>query len=345
MRAGIFLTSLVLSLSVSSVSHALDVNITLLGNNVDQFLNEVGLNDVIELENELEQLIRENVVPDEFLGPTFKSHVIAGKGLGVDYASNAKYFTVGISAGFALSPVDFSNTDIKGIKTSAGGQVGLTVGVNLKPFIKLPLTIYASGFHYETPEITVSDDSDFDASINRFSLMGQYKILPAINLVGGMVKWGGLDLSGGMEFTKTEAGISVDDIDANTNLDSGAELLTLSSAELTADVSSFAIPLEVSSNIRLLYFLTLYMGLGLDLPVGDASADITLDTNIRGRLANGTIIDGGTAAISVEDAEGSDILPRFFFGTQLNISVIKLFGQLNVSDSVWGASFGLRVAY
>ena len=93
------------------------------------------------------------------------------------------------------------------------------------------------------------------------------------------------------------------------------------------------------------YILSLYTGLGLDLSFGSAESIVDLNAPITlGGGGNGNPV--GSLDLGQEGSPTS-VAPRFFFGTQFNISVLKLGIQLDksLSDEAYGVNLGLGVTW
>ena len=103
-----------------------------------------------------------------------------------------------------------------------------------------------------------------------------------------------------------------------------------------------SIPVELSTNMRAA-FVTVFGGGGVDfLLTGDADSIIDLRGDIRD--PSGRVV--GTALVTATDATDiTGVTPRVFGGLQFNISVVKLYGQVNVAlPEGLGLHGGLRVA-
>ena len=114
----------------------------------------------------------------------------------------------------------------------------------------------------------------------------------------------------------------------------------------TYDVTSVSdtIPVELSTNLRILV-ATVYVGGGADIVnVGSATSSISLGGDINAS-AYGQESTLGDITVSL-DGEGiaDEIVPRAFAGLQADILFIKAYGHLNVGfNDSFGGHVGLRV--
>jgi hypothetical protein len=119
----------------------------------------------------------------------------------------------------------------------------------------------------------------------------------------------------------------------------------------TIDANTQSIPLEVSTNVQLLYFLSLYTGLGVDMNFGKAKAAGALNAN-PSQLQVGAGGPGSGPTVQAEaNISGSgnvdSFLTRAFVGAQINLPYTNIFVQADKSlgNDLIGASAGLRFVY
>jgi len=121
------------------------------------------------------------------------------------------------------------------------------------------------------------------------------------------------------------------------------------SADGRFDLSSSVIvaPLEVTTSMRFLYFVSVYGGFGIDLQVGKSSmsADLDADLTATDPTNNDAPVDMGTAHITVEGTKGpSTGKARALAGVQVNVWKLKIFAQVNaIPISAASVALGLRV--
>ena len=271
----------------------------------------------------------------EFLGQMAAATALSARGMGVDYASSLQRFVVGGSIGSALngSGAGFGYGDGLlpggGFAFQAAGMAGLNLGAfagddhPMRRFV-----LYGHG-------MAVAGDRDpFGARALNGGGHLQIQLLRVREL--GPAGWGGLALTTGFEHTAytltLEQTIPIDVGVASWEADG--------IYEVTAVTNS--VPIELSTNMRVA-FLTVFGGGALDLMVGGAG-DSEID------LSGGLTVDGGgevgQALLTWSDsATVTGATARGFGGLQLNLAMVKLYGQLNVAfPEGFGGHAGLRVA-
>ncbi|HRP70334.1 MAG TPA: hypothetical protein PLY93_12440 [Turneriella sp.] len=116
---------------------------------------------------------------------------------------------------------------------------------------------------------------------------------------------------------------------------------------------SGTLPIEVSTNIRLFYFLSFYAGGAVDLNVGKATTAIHLTADMKGTTSGGTPQSAGNSRLdSVIESSPQFASARAFVGLQLNLlpatqgNFVALFTQVSAS-SIGGlaALVGVRGAW
>ena len=270
----------------------------------------------------------------EFLGQMATATALSARGMGVDYASSPQRFVVGGSLGPALVGKGSSFGYGDGLLPQGGFafQGAVMAGLNLGAF------------------------ADKDSAARRFILYGH-----GMSAGGGREPFAARAVNGGVHL-QTQL-LRVRDVGAaawgglafTTGYDHTAYTLTLErEAPIETDVATWiangtyevravtnSIPLELSTNMRAA-FLTVFGGGGIDvLFTGDAESEIDL----RGDIAADGRKLGEAVVTQTDAAEITGTVPRVFGGLQLNIFMVKLYGQVNVSlPEGMGMHGGLRVA-
>src|SRR5690606_7063454 len=119
------------------------------------------------------------------------------------------------------------------------------------------------------------------------------------------------------------------------------------SPRATILVNTHSIPLEISTDVQLLYILSLYGGLGVDFNFGQAKGDGALNSGTQQITCTGGTQCGGGININVTpeaniDATGkvNSFTSRAFAGLQFNLPYVRIFGQVDKSlgDDLIGAT-------
>jgi hypothetical protein len=156
------------------------------------------------------------------------------------------------------------------------------------------------------------------------------------------LRWTGIDLTGGLEFTRWNLGVE-DTIESDFEVQgsSGNAALVLTETG-TFDLSSTAmtVPIEVSTGIRIALLVSLYVGAGIDFTAGTGK----LDANLTGTMRTQDNRDIGTTTISGGgDNSASPVAARILAGVQLNLWKLKIYAQVNGSATpAASVGFGIR---
>ncbi len=270
----------------------------------------------------------------------------ATRGIGVDYVPNMSLFMLGFGMGMGLdlgeggSMSDFSKV------AGFGAQAGFVGGLNLRilPFlpevgpIDLKKTkLYVNFFAMDIPKV----DENLTGNVTSFGLHAQNKIIDGVSAPLGIAKWYGVDVSTGMDYSSQKIHY-VYPIEQTKNIDTGVDATVKGPATLGAEMSTFTIPIEVSSGVGFLWIFNLYAGAGLDLNFASATsvANIAANVTFTGTTAQAKAsMDLG----SEDNASVADL--RLFVGTQLDFSILKLDVQLqkNITNNAMAVNFGTRI--
>jgi hypothetical protein len=292
------------------------------------------------------------VEPQKYLRAFADAEAFSSKGLGVDYASSPTFASIGfaVNATLAVGEEGFSRqTESERPVVGVAPNLAITAGVNLGTItggLLEGFTVYANGFHREGRYY-----KDFNIGVTSFGAHVQYKLFKGNDVGKLIVAWNGLDITTGFEYGKLKVTLRDDlpselDLSQHVNVPDVRVLLT-SVGRYQLTTSTYAVPIEVTTGVRLLYLLTLYGGLGFDLIHGNSGMDVSLDGTFMGELPDGPPIPLGSGRIqATESGKPSAGRLRFLAGLQANLWAIKLFAQGNLApDSTVGVTAGLRFAW
>jgi len=195
-----------------------------------------------------------------------------------------------------------------GINTSKFLLDNLYLGVHLG-FIKLKeKDLGLDGFSYE----------NFS-----FGVTANYQIIQHVNVVPKILLWRGVNLGSGLIFQTTK-------INYAYQLDTYSENLggSYTSSNLTIDprlildmnINTVTIPLEATTAVKLLSFLNIPLGVGVDLGFGKSDIKIGMDGKVN--VTNTTATQTSMGKVSVN--AGGDMAPSFFnlkFMTGIGINI------------------------
>ena len=332
---------------------AANVAVTLTDAPASTFAQQAGLDVAAlrtQIEAEMNNLFQTYRVSD-YLRSFGNAQSFATRGMGVDYGSAFDLFTLGFAGSLALNLDEgFRPENLKSDPAFSGASTNFTVmaGVSLSKF-GLPLAFYGNYFSRET------DIDEFTADLHNWGFHAQLRLFePDSNgLLGVFLHWGGLHLTTGLEYAKTTmtlAGAWVRTLPVTAPAATMASVRISAVGGMAVESSTLSIPLEITTNLRLLSILSLYGGLGFDLQLGGKSE---LVANLNGTMTG--VVPGqdpapiGTAVVTATDAaDPSTGRLRWLLGVQVNVLVVKLFAQLNLAaqDPVLASvALGARVAF
>lgn len=315
----------------------------------------------------LEDQINEDIPvesPHEIMNGMANSNVLAAKGLGTDYASYMDVFLVGAGIGAAA---DFEKenslgSDIVGVGAAAGFVAGVNLDkINVHEFVGLDtkkLNVYFNmintAYTYEA-----RNDGGVESDINtEFLNIGLHFRYDWVEGSGDpQFGWGGLKLHWGYEFSDASYMFTnkldrvINAVDATQGNINGR---ITGQPKYEISTQTHSIPLEVSTDLRMLNFFTLFGGLGTDINYGKAQGKGVVDGDVTPLICTGGGFCGGSQIIEVQakanvDAEAhvDPLFLRGFLGMQFNIPYFRIYAQANkvFGTKLLGANVGLRFVY
>lgn len=310
----------------------------------DQQAQDLGI-DAAGLEDDMGSRISQDLGladPEKYLRSFANADAMAMKGMGVDYATNPKKFSVGGALGSAVSgvPLSFARGQQElpegGFAFMASLYAGLNLGMLTPGDGPLDrVMIYVNGLAFSPP-----GNREFQASMYNFGGHAQIKLIGPLNVK--VVEWGGLDLTAGYErsFYRLELSRAL----PLTQSVQGGDVTWTATGTYAIEAGAGAIPIEVSTNLRVLV-ATAYVGGGLDLNTANASSGASLTGPVNA-VAEGETADLGTIGVDLDgDADADPLVGRVFVGLQANVLMLKVFGHLNIGlNETYGGFVGVRVA-
>jgi hypothetical protein len=282
------------------------------------------------------------VDPDGYLARFARAAAVASKGMGVDYATQPKLFTVGAAVGSAVSGISpaYSRDEDELPESGFAAMASIHAGLNLGSFDKREqlldrFRIYVSGLGFRAP-----NDFVFQAKMFNLGLHLQIDAMKPIDL--GLARWGGIQFTGGYERSVYELVLS-HDLPLSTRLE-GAEATWSARGVYTIKTHADSLPLEISSAFQFAP-LTVFGGLGVDFDFAASTASVSLSGPVTVDIdSSDEPLGTGTVALDGEgDSNGGQF--RGFFGTQINIWAFKIYGQMNIgTDKTYGLFAGTRIA-
>jgi hypothetical protein len=327
-----------------------------------QFAQQAGLDVPMleaEVKRELENLFQTYRVAD-YLRSFGDAQAFASRGMGVDYVSNFQAAMIGVAGNLSLNVERGYLPENTRTRPPAGGvstNATIMAGLNLAFFGLGPVTLFGN---YFSRSGTVEE---FAVDLSNWGVHAQLKLWApkSENLLYALFRWGGVDLTSGIEHARLRLSLArawSRDIpvgQAAGQMGASAPTVSVNSAgRFNIDMRAFSIPIEVTTNFRLLYLLSVYGGFGFDWQLGGGSTlALDLDGTMVGRSAGGDAqtapIDLGTATVDAgESVDPSPGRLRWLLGLQVNVLVVKVFAQLNLATQdpvIASVALGARVAY
>jgi hypothetical protein len=157
-----------------------------------------------------------------------------------------------------------------------------------------------------------------------------------------LFEWGGIAITSGYELSSYKLSLA-QELPLEQEID-GAQVKWTANGTYDLGATASTIPVELSTNLRIA-LVTPYVGGGFDFNVADAASNASLSGPIDASAA-GVTERLGSAAVTIAGAGAADPqVGRVFGGVQLNLSVLKIYGQLNYGlNQTYGAFVGTRVA-
>ena len=118
----------------------------------------------------------------------------------------------------------------------------------------------------------------------------------------------------------------------------------------SVEQTTWSVPLEITTSLRLLTLLTVYGGLGLDWQLGGGSdMNIKMSATLSGKVpGDTTTVNLGSASVAATGhVNPSAARLREIIGLQINAMLVRLFVQVNVtgdSPLLTSVAAGLRLA-
>lgn len=296
-------------------------------------------------------------IPDtdrsEFFNNMSNASAIAGKDLGYDPINHIDFalITLGVGAGLDLNKKNFSelknssgNYDLNSAP-GIGAQLGLGLGVKgtflpKKKFDgeKWDLFLNYMPYNYHKDDVAIKMRSG--GLHFRYQLWQGKKVLP-----WNMFSLLPVYLGFGYEYNKLSGSYS-----QKFNISKRIQTYSATfdaTANLNLDIATHSFPLEISSGFQLLYLLSIYGGLGMDLNRGHGtgSGDLSSSTVI---ISDGTTAARGTATLGLGDeGKPKSMWTRYFAGVQLNLWKAMLFvqGEKAFGRHLYGAQAGLKISF
>ena len=333
-----------------------------------------------DLEVQLERDIG-HIDPKKLMGAFANSSVFASSG--ATQRSHEGYdkfaVTIGPMVGLQLPSSPFSiagelddmtnNLQDKGdIHLGLNPQVlSAQIGINTSKFLLKNLYLGAK-FGFMNLSIPVSSLADFYFNTFSVGLIGNYQLLPPINLAGGLVRWRGINVGTGFIYQSTSMGFGMtfETIERSHRISGYDSLLAAypevpefiangftAKAEVTPEatldfkINTCTIPLEALTSVRLLHFLNLSFGLGADIGFGSTTLNIEGDADVETSGYDRDYVREVTPAHGEITLNGSNsptvFNPKIMTGLGFNFGPVIIDVPITIYPLDYGYSLGVTI--
>lgn len=312
--------------------------------------------ELLKVQKEINEDFPSTEDPKRLMQGMANSSVMAGKGIGSDYASRMQVFMIGggVGVGADLEKDKQTDSDLSGV----GVQGGVVIGTNLswmdtEKILGLytnRLNVYVNylGFNLDR-KMGENDKDSIKAKLNSFGFHANYDLVEPVG--SNWLRWGGLKIHTGFEYNTTKvtfASTLSEDVSETVSGQTVTGTITGRPAA-SINVATQSIPVEISTNVQILYLLSLYGGLGVDFNFGEAKSNGNLNADESTLEINGG--DTGTRVQAEANISGKSkvdsMLTRGFAGVQINLPYMNIFAQVDKAfgNDLIGGTAGLRIVY
>jgi hypothetical protein len=335
MGRALILVTLALASSTAFADSAVTVTLTPEGQAYAQAAGITPADLQMRIKDQVDQAYDTTNV-NKFLRSFGDATTFAQRGIGVDYMSLPGSFMLGIGAQVGVASSDELTLDTRPTAGGSAVNASIMIGYNLKDQGAPRWTLFANGF-YENGN---TDQLNGNIATGGFHI--QYRLAePQVDegVGAAIVRWGGLDLTTGVEFTRWSFGAN-DTITQPYQVQGISDPLTLTSTgKFNLSSTAGTIPIELTTGIRIALLVSLYAGIGFDITGGKSTVDAdltgTMTTPDKTNIGNVHITETGSNTSSPGQLRG-------LAGVQINLWKLKVYAQANVSQ-IPAASLGFGV--
>jgi hypothetical protein len=205
-------------------------------------------------------------------------------------------FSIGSMVGLQIPVNPFSiMSELDGLKDKLNEEHDISLGVNPQA-INAQIGINTSKFMLNNLYLGLRVGyMKLNGVIEGFSfnnmllgVLANYQIVPPKKLAAGIIQWRGVNLGSGFIYQTTtidynlKLGTITENIGAVTGLPGYPLTLSLDPRlALDMKITTYTIPLEAITSVKLLYFLNIAFGLGADIAFGKSNLNISMDSDIN----------------------------------------------------------------
>ncbi len=212
--------------------------------------------------------------------------------------------------------------------------IAASLGLNLGRFVDRTYLTLKVGYA-SIDQGTLADEFSFESLV--VGGMIDYQLLRTRRLPLGFLRWRGLTIGSGLLFQTNESDFELDipidpqttEVDFEPDGTPDAEVTLEVAPVLTASVfsSSWSIPVEATTGLRILWLLDVNVGAGFDIAFGDSDVSLDINSPVTVDDTFGAIefTEGSVAIDAGTEGDGPQIVrPRLTAGVGLNLGPVKL---------------------
>jgi hypothetical protein len=257
-------------------------------------------------------------------------------------------FFVGSSLGFALPALTASQLNNLGSSIVNNGDlygglgtggIAAQLGLNTSKFLVRNLYVSLKFGLFTLPTTSLPNNLSGDFHQMLLGIGVDYKIVSPWGIWGGLVKWRGISLGTGFEYSRTSLNLNVglpNQTLPPQTVDTVNVTASLNNPQANLDVvaSSFIVPVEVDTSIQFLWIFNLGLGAGADinLPFSTIAINGTGTTTIGLAPSSGTLSyteTPGSIAVNATDSKNTPgfwdyVSPKLSADLGFNISIVKI---------------------
>jgi hypothetical protein len=215
----------------------------------------------------------------------------------------------------------------------------VNVGLNMGIFKIEKLYLGLRVGYFKMPEGIIKDLNYQSLTLG---VTANYQIIPSVSLAG-FITWRGLSLGSGFIYSSSKESITIPIGDPISQTSSGITMKMNPKATVNLDITTFTIPLEAVTAIKLLIF-NIPFGVGADLAFGKTSLGLGIDSDLNITGGSGTI-NKGDISVNVS-ASNSPSFFNFKFMTGLGINAGPFVFDIPITyypGKHQGLNFGLTI--
>jgi hypothetical protein len=265
---------------------------------------------------------------------------IADRGLGVSYSVKTNDLMIGIVANGAIA-TDAALSDSNNVIGGFVFNFGVMTGANLARWHAPRWTVFLNGFYAS------AGYHGLEGHLTTGGAHVQYHAIGDIARSGGVVKWIGVDITTGLELARWTISTERDSLPIKFKVNNPAGdseyMLFNATGVMNVIANSLAVPIEVTTGIRLADTVTLYGGGGVDI----TQATSTIDVDLQGQIVIQSTSEycGDAHVTATGQASAPAVTVHGLAGLQVDVPHANVYVQGIATPQDEGVAFGIRATF